>query len=129
MATWRFQFSLFCSWRALRLQKCHGETEATLTPQSVARSREESLPAPGVRKDVLLVNEAGLDDSSDSDMDMEDLARAVSEASALASCSVKQNRGKRTNVSVRAPAVKPRGEDDGVPGTSSLLYSLVELVD
>lgn len=66
----------------------------------------------------MLGNESSkVNDESDSDTEMEDLARALSEAAALASSSKKQNGHKNTDASARGTVANPRVEDTGVPGT------------
>ncbi|WOK96854.1 programmed cell death protein 2-like isoform X1 [Canna indica] len=104
------------SWRALRLQKCHGQTEPDLT--SPGPSGEECVPVPKVDsllQNALSADESGnVDDGSDSDAEMEDLARALSEAFALASSSKKQNGCRKKDVFARGP-IKRRVEDTHVP--------------
>lgn len=74
-------------------------------------------------KDTLLVNDSGkLDDSSVGNKKLDDLARAFSEASALSSCSKKQNRKRCNNSSTRARAGRTTAEETPVPGR--LLISL-----
>nr|XP_009405702.1 PREDICTED: programmed cell death protein 2-like isoform X1 [Musa acuminata subsp. malaccensis]XP_009405703.1 PREDICTED: programmed cell death protein 2-like isoform X1 [Musa acuminata subsp. malaccensis] len=107
------------SWRALRIQKYHEEMKPSLTSSNAVSLEKESVPAPRVNswlEDNMLGNESSkVNDESDSDTEMEDLARALSEAAALASSSKKQNGHKNTDASARGTVANPRVEDTGVP--------------
>ncbi|XP_072976931.1 uncharacterized protein [Typha angustifolia] len=98
------------SWRALRVQKCHGEMqnggnspkpmpleEVSAPIKEIGSSFEERFPTSSLEE---------YDDDSDSEIDMEELAQAFAEAASLASQSKKQNGHKRSNVASEDPIVK-----------------------
>ncbi|XP_042374098.1 programmed cell death protein 2-like [Zingiber officinale] len=107
------------SWRAIRLQKGDQDSEPNLALSNTLPSEKESFPMDGASnwlKDTLLMNDSGkLNDGSVGDKKLDDLARAFSEASALSSCSKKQNRKKRNNSSTRARVGRTTAEETPVP--------------
>ncbi|XP_020107005.1 programmed cell death protein 2-like [Ananas comosus] len=107
------------SWRALRVQKCQDETQISGSSPKAMPLEEECAPA----KELNGTSEGHLstdcteenDDEGDSDLDLEDLARALAEAATLASQSKKQNGSKRPNSTAKGPAVKQRVDNANMP--------------
>ncbi|XP_010939554.2 uncharacterized protein [Elaeis guineensis] len=107
------------SWRALRVQKYHSEMQLDNNGQVAKPLEEDSAPISKtnnyVEEDSSITGSGREEDESDSDMDLQEFARALSEAASLASQSKKQSTSKHSGSTVRAMATKPRVNSPSIP--------------
>lgn len=106
------------SWRALRVQKCHSQMQQDSNGE-VAKSLEENS-GPILKTNNYMEEDSSItgcgqeQDESDSDMDLQEFARALSEAASLASQSKKQSASKHSGA-VKDMGTKSRVHDSSVP--------------
>lgn len=118
--------TIFCSWRALRVQKCRSEMQLDNNGQVARPLEEDSAPILKtnnyMEEDLSITGSGREEDESDSDIDLQEFARALSEAAFLASQSKKQSTSKHSSSTVKTMGTKPGVNDPSMPGTSSYFH-------
>lgn len=112
------------SWRVLRVQKCEQDVKTKDVPLKEVQPEEESTSVvqdkPKLQSSCLI--ESG-DEESDSDIDLDELAQALEQASTLASHSKKQEGTKHTKKIVKSPVGKKMIVDSTTPGYTLFFLS------